>query len=252
MSPLDTSPWHPAAFAGLSPITSRRDTESEVPRPVGSVVLRTNPVELLVFDGVVRLNVLCLDLEGVLVPEVWQAVADRTGITALRKTTRDIPVYDDLMRARLAILDEHSLPLSTIRDVIAGLDPLPGASDFLDWARERYQVAILSDTFYEFGMPLMAKLGHPLLLCHRLIVDGGRIVGYRLRQDDPKRQAVRAFHAMNYRVIAAGDSYNDVAMLDEADVGLFFDAPPSVVAQYPSFQAVTGYDQLVTALGPHA
>ena len=198
------------------------------------------------------MNVLCLDLEGVLVPEVWQAVAQSTGIQALRKTTRDIPVYEDLMRARLAILDEHCLPLRTIQDVIAGLDPLPGAPEFLAWAREHYQVAILSDTFYEFGMPLMAKLGHPLLLCHRLVVDGGRVVGYRLRQKDPKRHAVRAFHAMNFRVIAAGDSYNDVAMLQEADVGLFFDAPPSVVEQYPSFQAVTGYDELVAALGPLA
>ena len=222
------------------------------PHPLASLVLRTNPVEFPVFGAVVRLNVLCLDLEGVLVPEVWQAVADRTGIPALRKTTRDIPVYDDLMRARLAILDEHSLPLNAIQEVVAGLDPLPGAPDFLAWARERYQVAILSDTFYEFGMPLMAKLGHPLLLCHRLIVDGGRVVGYRLRQEDPKRQAVRAFQAMNYRVIAAGDSYNDVAMLEEADVGLFFDAPPGVVAQHPSFQAVAGYDELVTALGPLA
>ena len=199
-----------------------------------------------------RLNVLCLDLEGVLVPEVWQAVAKDTGIPALSKTTRDIPVYDDLMRARLAILDEHALALATIQDVIAGLDPLPGAPDFLAWARERYQVAILSDTFYEFGMPLMAKLGHPLLLCHRLDVAGGRIVGYRLRQKDPKREAVRAFHAMNYRVIAAGDSYNDVAMLEEADVGLFFDAPAGVVAQYPSFQSVSGYDELAAALEPLA
>ena len=200
----------------------------------------------------VRLNVLCLDLEGVLVPEIWQAVAESTGISALRKTTRDIPVYDDLMRARLAILDEHSLPLGTIEEVITGLDPLPGAVEFLAWARTRYQVAILSDTFYEFGMPLMAKLGYPLLLCHRLVVDGKHIVGYRLRQEDPKRQAVRAFHAMNYRVIAAGDSYNDVAMLQEADEGLFFDAPPSVVAQYPAFRAVGGYDELAAALGPLA
>ena len=199
-----------------------------------------------------RLNVLCLDLEGVLVPEIWQAVAKRTAIPALGKTTRDIPVYDDLMRARLAILDEHALPLGTIREVVAGLDPLPGASAFLDWARQRYQVAILSDTFYEFGMPLMAKLGHPLLLCHRLVVEGERIVGYRLRQEDPKRHAVRAFHAMNYSVIAAGDSYNDIAMLQEADVGLFFDAPPGVVAQHPAFRAVSGYDELAAALEPLA
>ena len=217
-----------------------------------TVVFRPNPVELPVFRWGSLLNVLCLDLEGVLVPEIWQAVAETTGIPALRKTTRDIPVYDDLMRARLAILDEHSLPLGTIQDVIADLNPLPGASDFLAWARARYQIAILSDTFYEFAMPLMAKLGHPLLLCHRLTVDGGRIVGYRLRQEDPKRHAVRAFHALNYRVVAAGDSYNDVAMLEEADTGLFFDAPASVIAQYPSFQAVSGYEQLAAALGPLA
>ena len=198
------------------------------------------------------MNVLCLDLEGVLVPEIWQAVAETTGIPALRKTTRDIPVYDDLMRARLAILDEYSLPLGTIQDVIADLSPLPGASDFLAWARSRYQIAILSDTFYEFAMPLMAKLGHPLLLCHRLTLDAGRIVGYRLRQEDPKRHAVRAFHALNYRVVAAGDSYNDVAMLEEADTGLFFDAPASVIAQYPSFRAVSGYEELAAALGPLA
>ncbi len=200
----------------------------------------------------IALNVLCLDLEGVLVPEVWLAVAERTGIDALRKTTRDIPVYDDLMRMRLEILEERSLTLGAIQDVIAGLEPLPGAADFLAWARKRFQVAILSDTFYEFGMSLMAKLGDPLLLCHRLRVEGDRIVGYRLRQEDPKRQAVRAFHAMRYHVIAAGDSYNDVAMLEEADVGLFFDAPATVVAQYPAFRAVNGYAELTAALEPLA
>ena len=198
------------------------------------------------------MNVLCLDLEGVLVPEIWQAVARHAGIAALGKTTRDIPVYDDLMRARLKLLDEHSLELGTIQGVIAGLDPLPGATDFLAWARERFQVAILSDTFYEFGMPLMAKLGHPLLLCHRLTVDGDRIVGYRLRQEDPKRQAVRAFHAMNYWVVAAGDSFNDVSMLEEADVGVFFDAPAGVIAAYPSFNAVGDYGELAAALEPLA
>ncbi|MDE0422225.1 MAG: bifunctional phosphoserine phosphatase/homoserine phosphotransferase ThrH [Gammaproteobacteria bacterium] len=198
------------------------------------------------------MNILCLDLEGVLVPEIWQAVAKHTGIPALKKTTRDIPVYDDLMRARLAILHEHALSLDTIQDVIAGLAPLAGAVDFLSWARCRFQIAILSDTFYEFGMPLMEKLGHPLLLCHRLVVEGGLIVDYRLRQEDPKRQAVRAFHAMNYRVIAAGDSYNDVAMLEEADTGIFFDAPGGVIAQYPDFQAVSGYDELAAALEPLA
>ncbi len=198
------------------------------------------------------MNVLCLDLEGVLVPEIWQAVARRTGIAALNKTTRDIPVYDDLMRSRLAILDEHRLRLGTIEDVIGGLDPFPGAVGFMAWAQERFQVAVLSDTFYEFGMPLMAKLGYPLLLCHRLVVQDDRVVGYRLRQQDPKRQAVRAFHAMNYRVVAAGDSFNDVGMLEEADAGLFFDAPPGVLAQYPAFKAVSGYDELKAALQPLA
>ena len=185
-------------------------------------------------------------------PEIWQAVAGRTGIAALEKTTRDIPVYADLMAERLKLLDEHALTLEAIEDVIADLEPLPGAVEFLAWARCRFQVAILSDTFYEFGMPLMAKLGHPLLLCHRLVVEGGRIVDYRLRQADPKRQAVRAFHGMNYRVVAAGDSYNDVAMLEEADTGIFFDAPAGVVAEFPGFRAVNGYDELATALEPLA
>lgn len=194
---------------------------------------------------------LCLDLEGVLVPEIWQAVARSTGIQALAKTTRDIPVYDDLMRMRLGILAERDLGLDAIRDVIAGLDPLPGAPDFLAWARRRFQVAILSDTFYEFAMPLMAKLSQPLLLCHRLAVDGDRIVGYRLRQQDPKRQAVRAFHAMNYRVIAAGDSFNDIGMLDEADAGIFFNAPPGVLEQHPAFEAVNGYQELGAVLERH-
>ena len=181
-------------------------------------------------------------------PEIWQAVARSTGIDALSKTTRDIPVYDDLMRMRLGILAEHDLTLSAIAAVIDGLRPLPGATDFLDWARQRYQVAVLSDTFYEFAMPLMAKLGFPLLLCHQLEVDDDRITGYRLRQEDPKRQAVRAFHAMRYRVIAAGDSFNDVGMLDEADAGIFFNAPPGVRRQYPAFRAVTGYRELGEAL----
>lgn len=181
-------------------------------------------------------------------PEVWPAVAQRTGIAALTKTTRDIPVYDDLMRMRLAELERHDVTLSAIRAVIAELEPLPGAAEFLNWARERFQVAMLSDTFYEFAMPLMAKLDHPLLLCHRLTVADDRITGYQLRQNDPKRQAVRAFHAMNYQVVAAGDSFNDVGMLDEADVGIFFNAPPAVLEQYPEFAPVTGYAELTAAL----
>ncbi len=181
-------------------------------------------------------------------PEVWEAVARCTGIDALRKTTRDIPVYDDLMAMRLGVLARHDLALSAIQRVIAGLEPLPGACDFLAWARGRFQVAVLSDTFYDFAMPLMAKLGHPLLLCHRLEVEDDRIVGYRLRQADPKRQAVRAFQAMNYRVLAAGDSFNDIGMLEEADAGVFVHAPPGVRERYPAFPAVPGLPELRTEL----
>lgn len=194
------------------------------------------------------MHILCLDLEGVLVPEIWQAVAGRTGIEALRKTTRDIPVYSELMAMRLRVLAEHDLRLSAIEAVIAELRPLPGAMDFLAWARRHFQVAVLSDTFYDFAQPLMAQLGHPLLLCHRLQVEDDRIVGCQLRQDDPKRHAVRAFQAMNFRVLAAGDSFNDTTMLEEADGGVFFDAPASVRAQFPDFQAVDTYDALATAL----
>ena len=194
------------------------------------------------------MNVLCLDLEGVLVPEIWQAVARDTGIQALDKTTRDIPVYDDLMHMRLQELSRHDLTLSAIRAVIAGLAPLPGAVEFLAWARRRFQVAVLSDTFYDFAMPLMAKLDHPLLLCHKLVVEDDRITGYRLRQEDPKRHAVRAFRALSYRVLAAGDSFNDVSMLDEADVGIFFNAPLAVRTQHPRFAAVDNYTELKAAL----
>ena len=194
------------------------------------------------------MNVLCLDLEGVLVPEIWQAVARDTGIQTLDKTTRDIPVYDDLMHMRLQELSRHDLTLSAIRAVIAGLAPLPGAVEFLAWARRRFQVAVLSDTFYDFAMPLMAKLDHPLLLCHKLVVEDDRITGYRLRQEDPKRHAVRAFRALNYRVLAAGDSFNDVSMLDEADVGIFFNAPLAVRTQHPRFAAVDNYTELQAAL----
>jgi phosphoserine/homoserine phosphotransferase len=162
-------------------------------------------------------EIAALDLEGVLVPEIWINVAERTGIDALRATTRDIPDYDELMRQRLGILDEHDLRLPAIQEVIAGLGPLDGALEFTTWLRERFQLVILSDTFYEFAAPLMRQLGWPTLLCHRLESDGdGRVTGYRLRQKDPKRQAVSALQALNYRVIAAGDSYNDTTMLGQA------------------------------------
>jgi len=198
------------------------------------------------------LNVLCLDLEGVLVPEVWQAVATATGVEELQKTTRDIPVYDDLMRYRLDLLEKHSISLADIQAEIAKLEPLPGAKAFLDWARQRFQVAIISDTFYEFADPLMAALGRPLLLCHKLEVQDGKVVGYHIRQEDPKRQSVRAFHALRYTVYAAGDSFNDVTMLEEADHGFFFQAPSNVCEQFPQYPLMKDYAALQNALAETA
>jgi phosphoserine/homoserine phosphotransferase len=190
-------------------------------------------------------HVACLDLEGVLVPEIWIGFAERTGIEELRLTTREVPDYDALMRRRLAILAERDLGLPDIQDVIARMGPLEGAAELLAWLRERFQLAILSDTFYEFATPLMRQLGQPLLLCNRLVVaPDGRILDYRIRQKDPKRQAVRAFHELRYRVVAAGDSYNDTAMLAEADVGILFRPPENVVREFPQFPVAGDYDAL--------
>lgn len=187
----------------------------------------------------------CLDLEGVLIPEIWIAFAEKTGIDALKATTRDIPDYDVLMKQRLQILNDHNLGLNEIQSVIAELEPLPGAREFVDWLRERFQVVILSDTFYEFAAPLMRQLGYPTLFCHRLEVDGnGKVLDYVLRQPDPKRASIKAFHGLNFRCIAAGDSYNDTTMLSEADAGILFNAPANVIAEFPQFPAVTGYDNL--------
>jgi phosphoserine/homoserine phosphotransferase len=187
----------------------------------------------------------CLDLEGVLVPEIWIAFAEETGIDALKATTRDIPDYDVLMRQRLRILDEHGLTLPQIQQTISRLKPLEGAREFIDWLRERFQVVILSDTFYEFAAPLMRQLGYPTLLCHKLEADEqGRITGYQLRQRDPKRQSVRAFQLLNYRVIAAGDSYNDTTMLAQAESGILFHAPQNVINEFPQFPAVQTFDDL--------
>ncbi len=190
------------------------------------------------------MNVLCLDLEGVLVPEIWQGVAARTGLDELNKTTRDIPVYDDLMRFRMEVMRAHDLAFSLMREVIDAMQPLDGAREFLDWARRRYQVAIVSDTFYEFAMPLMAKLNWPTLLCHRAHIEGDRLIGYSLRQPDPKRCAVRAFHSLQMTVLAAGDSYNDIPMLEEADAGFFYRAPENVRAEFPQIPAAASYEEL--------
>lgn len=195
------------------------------------------------------MHIVCLDLEGVLVPEVWINFAERTGIPELRLTTRDIPDYDQLMQGRLRILAEHKLGLAQIQEVISAMDPLPGAPEFLERLRQDFQLIILSDTFYEFGMPLMRKLGMPTLFCHRLeVAQDGSITGYRLRQSDPKRKAVAALKELNFRVVAAGDSYNDTSMLSEADAGVLFRAPANVVREFPQFPVTTSYEELEAAL----
>jgi phosphoserine / homoserine phosphotransferase len=190
-------------------------------------------------------QIVCLDLEGVLVPEIWIAFSERTGIPELRRTTRDEPDYDKLMRGRLAILRQHRLGLPDIQKVIAGMGPEPGARAFLDALRRRYQVVILSDTFYEFAMPLMEQLGMPTLFCHRLETDAdGFVSAYHLRMPDQKRAAVKAFKGLAFKVIAAGDSYNDTAMLGEAHAGILFRPPQNVIDAFPQYPVVRDYDGL--------
>ncbi|MGL5809023.1 MAG: bifunctional phosphoserine phosphatase/homoserine phosphotransferase ThrH [Nocardioides sp.] len=198
--------------------------------------------------GPTRQSIVALDLEGVLVPEIWIAVAERTGIDELRRTTRDEPDYDVLMKRRLDLLDEHGLTMTLVADVIAELAPLPGARAFLDALRAETQVVLLSDTFEEFAAPLMRQLGMPAILCHRLVVVEDRIADYALRMPDQKRSAVEAFRALNYRVVAAGDSYNDATMLRAADAGIWFRAPEAVRADFPAYPATTSYDELAEAI----
>ena len=189
------------------------------------------------------MDIYCLDVEGVLLPEIWINVATHYGIDELRATTRDVSDYDALMRQRLQILDENGLTLPDIQRVIAAMGPLDGAREFLDWLRARAQVVLLSDTYYEFAMPLMEELQYPTLLCHHIETDShGRIVDYNLRQEDSKFEAVKAFKSLNFRVIAAGDSYNDTAMLAAADEGILFCPPENVVAEFPEFPAVFTYE----------
>lgn len=190
------------------------------------------------------MEIACLDLEGVLIPEIWIGVAEHTGIDALRVTTRDIPDYDELMRQRLGLLERYRLGVDEIQQVIAGMAPLEGAKEFLDWLKARFQVIILSDTFYEFSHPLMRQLDFPALFCHRLEIVNDRITGYRLRQKDPKRQSVKALHTLKFRVIAAGDSYNDTTMLEEADAGILFRAPASVIKTFPQYPSVSTFEEL--------
>jgi phosphoserine/homoserine phosphotransferase len=193
----------------------------------------------------VKQSIVTLDMEGVLTPEIWIAVAERTGIPELRRTTRDEPDYDKLMRGRLAILDQRGLKLSDIQTVIGSLRPLEGGKEFLDELRAIVQVVILSDTFEQFASPLLRQLGWPTLLCHRLVVENDRITNYQLRIREQKREAVAAFKRMNYHVISAGDSFNDTAMLLEANVGFLFRAPQNVKEQFPQFQAVEAYADLL-------
>ena len=189
-----------------------------------------------------------LDLEGVLVPEIWIAVSERTGIAELRRTTRDEPDNDVLMRYRLELLERHGLTLSAIKEVIGALAPLPGAIEFLDELRTRTQVVILSDTFEQFAQPLMRQLNWPAILCHRLVVEGDRVVGYALRMPDPKRAAVEAFRSLNYRVVAAGDSYNDTSMLLAAHAGFLFHSPENVRQQFPQLPALDDFDDLLARI----
>jgi phosphoserine/homoserine phosphotransferase len=194
-------------------------------------------------------QLVCLDLEGVLVPEIWIEFSERTGIEALRRTTRDEPDYDKLMRFRLGLLREHGLRMPDIQRVIADMRPLDGAAEFLERLRARYQVVILSDTFYEFAGPLMRQLGWPALFCNELQLGAdGYLNGYRLRMPDPKRAAVRAFRGLNFKVIAAGDSYNDTAMLGAAHAGIFFRPPPEIAAQFPQFPVKQTYSELESAI----
>jgi len=191
------------------------------------------------------MEIACLDLEGVLVPEIWINFAERTGIDELRATTRDIPDYNVLMRQRLRILEENNLGINDIQEVIANMGPLDGALEYIDWMRERFQVVILSDTFYEFAAPLMKQLRYPTLLCHKLSVDAnGKITDYHLRQEDPKRKVVQAFHSLNCKTIAAGDSYNDTSMLSEANAGILFCPPQNVIDEFPQFPVTKNYNEL--------
>lgn len=191
------------------------------------------------------MDVVCLDLEGVLVPEIWTEFAENTGIEELKATTRDVPDYAELMQQRLSLLDKHDLKLANIQRVIGEMGPLPGAKNFLDELRKSYQLIILSDTFYEFVQPLMQQLGWPTLFCHRLKVSAeDQVVGYTLRQADAKRKSVQALKQLNFRVYAAGDSYNDTTMLQEADAGFLFRAPDNIVTEFPQFPVCTGYDEL--------
>jgi phosphoserine / homoserine phosphotransferase len=194
-------------------------------------------------------QIVCLDLEGVLIPEIWIELSQRTGISELSRTTRDEPDYTRLMDGRLELLNRHNLSLSDIQAVIGDMEPLAGAKEFIEHLREHFQVIILSDTFYEFAAPLMRQLGWPTLFCHRISADArGRVTGYHLRMPEHKRAAVAAFKTLNFKAIAAGDSYNDTGMLEEAHAGFFFRPPAAIAAAFPQFPVTQDYDELLAAI----
>ncbi len=193
-------------------------------------------------------SVVCLDLEGVLVPEIWINVAEKTKIPELRRTTRDEPDYDKLMRGRIEILDKHGLKLSHIQEVIGEMEPLPGAIEFMRELRSMTQVVILSDTFDQFAKPIMKQLGWPTIFCNQLIIENGRIAGYKMRQEHPKKSAVIALKSLNYFIIAAGDSFNDTLMLAEANIGFLFHAPDNIKKQFPQYKTYEEYNELLSAM----
>lgn len=191
------------------------------------------------------MDIVCLDLEGVLIPEIWIAFAEKTGIEELKATTRDVPDYNVLMKQRLEILKNNGLKLEDIQAVISTLSPMEGAREFLDSLREAYQLIILSDTFYDFAEPLMVQLNRPTLFCHKLVIDSsGTVADYKLRQEDPKRKSVKALHSLDFKVFAAGDSYNDTTMLSEADAGFLFRAPDNVIEEFPQYRVTDDYTEL--------
>jgi len=207
------------------------DDRSLIPNPQS---LNPNPMYII-----------CSDLEGVFTPEVWINVADKTGIPELRRTTRDEPDYEKLMRWRMRILDEHGLKLHDIQNVIAQIEPLPGALEFIQWMKEKTQLIVVSDTFIQFAEPLMKQLGRPTLFCHTLVMDDtNRIIDFKLRQPDPKRRTVEALQGLKYQVIAMGDSYNDISMLGQAEVGILFRPPQNVINDHPHFPVTKNYDEV--------
>jgi phosphoserine/homoserine phosphotransferase len=229
-------------YAGSIRGISEFRVDSAVPRRTGQ------RCGLLKHCAPVKQSIVTLDMEGVLTPEIWIAVSEKTGIPALRRTTRDEPDYDKLMRYRIEILDKHGIKLSDIQSVIGSLQPLPGGKEFLDELRTQVQVIILSDTFEQFAQPLMRQLNWPTLFCHRLIVSDDRITGYQLRQPNQKQKSVAALRSLNYHVVAAGDSYNDTAMLGEANVGFLIHAPENVKREFPQFAAVESHEELLQAI----